>query len=76
MIVINGKNYKELRCVKCQRFIIYQNISAGILATQCDKCDFMNEWSFKYLNTADNVAEIKKKYELEIRQSEMKGGEI
>lgn len=62
MITINGKDYKELRCAKCQKFIVYQNVSAGILCIQCPKCDYLNEWVFKYLKTDDNEAKIKKNY--------------
>ena len=65
MITINEKQYKELRCARCQRFIIYQNVSAGIMCIQCPKCDYLNEWVFKYLKTDDNVADIKKDYEIE-----------
>lgn len=71
MITINGKEYKELRCAKCQRFIIYQNVSAGILALQCPRCDYMNEFVFKYLKTEANEAIIKKDYQI----STTKGGE-
>lgn len=71
MITINGKDYKELRCSKCQRFIIYQNISAGIVFFQCPKCGNANEFTFKYLKTGDNEAMIKSNYQLKIK----KGGE-
>jgi phage FluMu protein Com len=70
MIIINEKQYKELRCAKCQKFIIYQNVSAGILCIQCPRCDFLNEWTFKYLKSDDNDVMIKK-YEIE----SLKGGE-
>lgn len=70
MITINGKDYKELRCAKCQKFIVYQNVSAGILCIQCPRCDYLNEWVFKYLKTDENEAIIKKDYQLK-----MKGGE-
>jgi phage FluMu protein Com len=62
MITINGKDYKELRCAKCQKFIVYQNVSAGILALQCPRCGFLNEFVFKYLKTDENEAMIKKDY--------------
>lgn len=62
MITINGKEYKELRCSKCQKFIIYQNVSAGTLCFQCPKCDYLNEWTFKYLKTDENEAKINKDY--------------
>lgn len=67
MITINGKQYKELRCAKCQKFVIYQNVSAGILAMQCPRCDYLNEWVFKYLKTDDNEDMIKKSYSLSMR---------
>lgn len=64
MISINGKEYKELRCAKCQKFIVYQNISAGILYYQCPKCDHVNEFTFKYLKTDENEAVLKRSYGL------------
>jgi phage FluMu protein Com len=67
MITINGKEYKELRCAKCQHFIIFQNVSAGILALQCPKCDYLNEFVFKYLKTEANDAMIKKDYQIIVR---------
>ena len=70
MITINGKQYKELRCAMCQRFIVYQNISAGIICFQCPKCDHLNEFTFKYLKTDDNEAIIKKDYEVKTRGGE------
>jgi phage FluMu protein Com len=70
MITINGKDYKELRCQRCQKFVIYQNIAAGIACYICPRCKHVNEFSFKYLKTADNEAMIKKDYSLV-----MKGGE-
>lgn len=71
MININGRDYKELRCAKCQKFIIYQNISAGILFLHCPKCGHENEFVFKYLKTRENEAMIKSNYQLKIS----KGGE-
>lgn len=70
MITINEKKYKELRCAKCQKFVIYQNVSAGILCLQCPRCGQMNEWVFKYLKNEENAAIIKE-YELE----HLEGGE-
>ncbi|MBN2263073.1 MAG: Com family DNA-binding transcriptional regulator [Prolixibacteraceae bacterium] len=67
MITINGKEYKELRCAKCQKFFIYQNVSAGILCMQCPRCGFLNEYVFKYLKTDDNEKMIKKSYSLTMR---------
>lgn len=67
MITINGKNYKELRCAKCQKFIIYQNVSAGILCLQCPRCDYLNEFVFKYLKTDENEAMIKKSYQIKTK---------
>lgn len=70
MITINGKHYKELRCARCQKFVIYQNISAGIVCLQCPRCDLLNEWTFKYLKTEENDAEIQKEYRIEQRIEE------
>lgn len=70
MITINGKEYKELRCAKCQRFIVYQNISAGIVAFQCPRCGHLNEFVFKYLKNDENEAMIKKNYQLNMRGGE------
>jgi phage FluMu protein Com len=67
MININGKEYKEIRCYKCQAFIIYANISAGIMFYQCPKCGFANEFTFKFLKTKDNITEISKKFSIEGR---------
>lgn len=64
MITINGKQYKELRCSKCQKFIIYQNVAAGILCFICPRCDTVNEFNFKYLKNDENEAMIKKDYQL------------
>lgn len=72
MITINGKQYKELRCAKCQKFIVYQNVSAGIVFYQCPRCGFANEFTFKYLKTEDNMTMIRESYQLENNQ---KGGE-
>lgn len=62
MIEINGKKYKEIRCYKCQKFIVYANISAGIMFYQCPKCGFLNEFIFKYLKTKENLNLLKKNY--------------
>lgn len=68
MIVINGKQYKELRCARCQKFVVYQNISAGAVCIQCPKCDYLNEWTFKYLKTGDNEDMIEKDYMIENKE--------
>ncbi len=73
MITINGKQYKELRCSKCQRFIVYQNVAAGVLCITCPKCGHFNEWIFKYLKTEENEAMIKNNYQL--GNNNEKGGE-
>lgn len=65
MITINNKQYKELRCARCQKFVVYQNVSAGIVCFQCPRCDFLNEWTFKYLKTDENEAMMKKDYQVE-----------
>lgn len=72
MIVINDKKYKELRCAKCQKFIIYQNVSAGIACYICPRCEFVNEFSWKYLKGAENEDMIKKEYRIEGATSEAK----
>lgn len=72
MIIISGKQYKELRCYRCQNFIVYHSISAGILYYKCPRCNYENEFTFKYLKTKDNEATIKNDYEVEVN---MKGGE-
>jgi phage FluMu protein Com len=64
MITINGKNYKELRCAKCQKLIIYQNVAAGALCYICPRCEFVNEFMFKYLKSEANEAMIKTDYEV------------
>ncbi len=64
MIVINGKNYKELRCKECQTFFMYQNIAAGILFFQCPHCGFPNEWEMKYMKTKENQREIEKVFSI------------
>lgn len=65
MITINSKVYKELRCAKCQKFIVYQNVAAGILCYICPRCDNLNEFSFKYLKNDENEKMIEKDYGLE-----------
>lgn len=67
MVTINGKQYKELRCAKCQKFIIYQNIAAGIACYICPRCDNINEFSFKYLKSDENE-KVVRKYSLEQKQ--------
>ena len=64
MITINGKHYKELRCSKCQKFIVYQNIAAGALCYICPRCKQINEFMFKYLKSGENEAMIKQSYEI------------
>ena len=68
MIIINDKNYRELRCKICRKFIIYEYIFAGRLAIQCARCGELNEIEFKHLNTKQNNDTIKKEFT-------MKGGE-
>lgn len=67
MVTINGKQYKEILCYRCSSFVIYANVSAGILAIGCPKCGFFNEWSFKYIKTKENTDNIEKKYSIEGR---------
>lgn len=69
MIQINGKDYKELRCARCQKLLAYQNVKAGVLFIECNRCDHPNEFVFKYYKNDENVSEIKKNYQIE-----MKGG--
>lgn len=64
MITINNKQYKELRCSACQKFIVYQNVAAGILCYICPKCGHLNEFLFKYIKTDENDALIKKEYQV------------
>lgn len=71
MININGRNYKELNCAKCQKLICYQNIKAGILFFDCPRCGNVNEFTFKYYKNTENIDEIKKQYQIE-----NKGGEL
>jgi len=64
MIKYNDKQYKELRCAKCQNFVIYHNISAGYALYQCPGCSFVNEWTFKYLKTKENTKKIEDDFQL------------
>lgn len=68
MITINDKEYRELRCKACRKFFIYEYIYAGRMAIQCQRCNELNEFEFKHLNTTENKATIKKEFSL-------KGGE-
>lgn len=68
MISINEKEYRELRCNGCRKFIIYEYVFAGRLAIQCPRCGYMNEFVFRHLNTKENKDKIEKDYS-------MKGGE-
>lgn len=61
MITLNEKKYKELRCSQCQKFIVYQNVAAGILCYICPRCNFVNEFTFKYMKSDDA---IKKDYQV------------
>lgn len=70
MITINGKDYKELRCYKCQNFIVFHNYAVGIVYYKCPRCDYENEFSFKYLKTKANKDRMKK-----FEVSNLKGGE-
>jgi phage FluMu protein Com len=65
MITINSKVYKELRCSKCQKFIVYQNVAAGVLCYICPRCEHLNEFVFKYLKNDENEEMMKKKYQVE-----------
>lgn len=65
MIEINGKQYKELRCARCQKFIIYHSIAMGIVFIQCSRCGFANEFVFKYLKSKENKDIIEKKFIIE-----------
>jgi phage FluMu protein Com len=58
MITINEKNYRELRCHSCRKFICYENIAAGIICYQCPRCGFLNEFNFRYLKTRENLSKI------------------
>jgi phage FluMu protein Com len=71
IIKINGKDYKELRCYNCQNFIIYHNYAVGIVYYKCPRCHFENEFTFKYLNTKENI-DTMKQYEV---NNNTKGGE-
>lgn len=64
MITINSKVYKELRCAKCQKFIVYQNVAAGVLCYICPRCDNLNEFVFKYVKNEENKNMIEKSYEI------------
>ncbi len=64
MIKFKDRQYKELRCAKCQNFVIYHNISAGYALYQCPACGFVNEWTFKYLKTKANVKRIEDDFQL------------
>ena len=70
MITINSKEYKELRCAKCQKFIVYQNVAAGILCYICPRCDNINEFTFKYLKNDENEKMINKQYGLDRKDDE------
>jgi phage FluMu protein Com len=67
MVTINGKQYKELRCAKCQKFIVYQNVAAGVLCFICPRCDNVNEFTFKYLKNEENE-KVVQKYSLERKE--------
>lgn len=68
MITINQKEYRELRCKNCRKFIVYEYVFAGRIAIQCDRCGELNEFEFRHLNTNENKATINKEFV-------MKGGE-
>ena len=68
MIELNGKNYRELRCHSCRKFICYESVAVGIIAFQCPRCGFLSEFNFKYLKTKANLGNIEK-------ENTMKGGE-
>lgn len=70
MIEINKKEYKEIRCYRCGRFIVYANISAGIMAFHCPRCGFLNEWTFKYYKSKENQDNIDLKYTLKEKGDE------
>jgi len=67
-ITINGKKVKELRCSRCQRFIVYQNIAAGIVIYQCPRCGLLNEFTFRYLKTEEMENKIRTDYMIENRE--------
>ena len=65
MITLNNKAYRELRCSKCRKFILYEYIFAGRVAYQCPRCGEFNEFNFKHMNTKESNDLIKKEYSIE-----------
>jgi phage FluMu protein Com len=74
MITINGKKYKEVRCSQCQKFIVNANILAGDVFYQCPKCGYVNEYTFKFLNTPGVLDNVLRYYSI-TKTSPEKGGE-
>jgi len=59
MIMINNKEYRELRCFHCRNFIVYENV-IGEIAYRCPKCGYLNEFQLKALKTKSNLDKINK----------------
>ena len=47
MIKRDGKNYRELRCVKCRRLLALEYVFAGRVSIKCPKCGEINTINFQ-----------------------------
>lgn len=64
-IEINGKNYRELRCVNCRKLICYEYIFAGRIVYLCPRCGHNNNFNFKHLPTKENDDTIKNEFTMD-----------
>ncbi len=73
-IEINGKIYRELRCVKCRKLICLEYIHSGRVAFQCPRCGELNAIEFKSLEK-QNITAIDWDTKFKIKSNDMRGGE-
>jgi phage FluMu protein Com len=57
-IIINGEQYREVRCERCKSYICYERDVIGIIAHKCSKCGFLNEIKLTMLETKANKNKI------------------
>lgn len=59
-MIINGRQYREVRCQNCKNYIVYEDDAIGRLAHKCPKCGYLNEIVLKMLKTKANIEKMMK----------------
>jgi len=62
MPTINDKFYREIRCNNCRKLFGYEYIYAGRQAFFCPRCNELNEFNFKHIQTKENLCIIKNEF--------------